>query len=79
MPTTDTRIVARIDGAVRVASGIYELTDEHRVYAVPSASTDRIHTVVVNTRTGAMRCDGPHCHNRICSHQKRVRKARAGF
>lgn len=68
-----------IDGAVRVAPGIYELTDEHRVYAVPSASTDRIHQVTVNTRTGAMRCDGPHCDSRTCSHQKRVRKARAGF
>jgi hypothetical protein len=68
-----------IDGAVRVAPGVFELTDEHRVYAVPSASTDRLHQVTVNTRTGAMRCDGPRCDGRTCSHQKRVRKARAGF
>lgn len=62
-----------------IAPGIYRLTDEHRVYAVPSTSTDRIHQVTVNTRTGAMRCDGPHCDARTCSHQKRVRAARAGF
>jgi len=68
-----------IDGAILVAPGVYELTDEHRVYAVPSASTDRLHQVTVNTRTGAMRCDGPHCDGRTCSHQKRVLAARAGF
>jgi hypothetical protein len=70
---------AVIDGAEKIAPGVYRLTDEHRVYAVPSTSTDRIHQVTVNTRTGAMRCDGPHCHARTCTHQKRVLKARAGF
>jgi len=77
--TPQTPHAIAIDGAVRVAPGIYELTDEHRVYAVPSASTDRLHQVTVNTRTGAMRCDGPRCDNRTCSHQKRVLSARAGF
>jgi hypothetical protein len=66
-------------GAELVMPGIYLLTDEHHVYAVPSTSTDRIHTVTVNTRTGAMRCDGPHCDARTCDHQRRVLAARAGF
>lgn len=61
-----------------IAPGVYRLTDEHHVYAVPSTSTDRIHTVILNTRTGHMRCDGPHCHGRTCSHQRRVLAARAG-
>jgi hypothetical protein len=65
--------------ATEIAPGIYKLGDKFAVYAVPSASTDRIHQVTVNTRTGAMRCDGPHCDGRICSHQRRVLKARAGF
>lgn len=65
--------------AQKVAPGVYRLEDEHRVYAVPSASTDHIHQVTVNSRTGAMRCDGPQCDGRTCSHQRRVLKARAGF
>jgi hypothetical protein len=68
------------DDATEIAPSVYELAHHiHRVYAVPSTSTDRIHQVVVNTRTGAMRCDGPHCHGRTYTHQKRVLKARAGF
>lgn len=70
---------ACIDGAQKIAPGVYRLEDEHHVYAVPSSSADRIHQVTVNTRTGAMRCDGPRCDGRTCSHQKRVLKARAGF
>lgn len=62
-----------------IAPGIYRLEDEHHVYAIPSTSTDRIHQVTLNTRTGAMRCDGPRCDGRACSHQRRVLAARAGF
>lgn len=66
-------------GAQKVAPGVYRLEDEHHVYAVPSSSTNRLHQVTVNTRTGAMRCDGPRCDGRTCSHQRRVLAARAGF
>lgn len=74
-----TLLTAAVLGATEIAPGVYQLTDPHQVYAVPSTSTDRIHQVTVNTRTGAMRCDGPRCDGRTCTHQKRVRKARAGF
>lgn len=66
-------------GSHEIAPGIHRLTDPHTIYAVPSSSTDHIHTVVVNARTGAMRCDGPFCRDRVCSHQRRVLEARAGF
>jgi hypothetical protein len=77
--TLSTILTAAALGALEIAPGVYRLADEHHIYAVPSASTDRIHQVTVNTRTGAMRCDGPHCDGRTCSHQKRVLKARAEF
>lgn len=74
-----TILTAAALGATEISPGIYRLADEHDIYAVPSTSTDRIHTVILNTRTGHMRCDGPRCYGRTCSHQKRVLAVRAGF
>lgn len=74
-----TLLTAAVLGATEITPGIYRLADEHDIYAVPSASTDRIHTVILNIRTGHMRCDGPRCYGRTCSHQKRVLAVRAGF
>ena len=62
---------------VQLASGVYRI-EGAEVYAVASDSTKRMHQVTLRFIDGELdsgRCDGPHCHQRVCKHIRKTLEA----